>query len=236
MYSWYVYFPGDFRTEKRFFCPSFFSDISNVFFDSFKVILHQHLTREIYGYPHNFCNKKVRELAEKSGQYFSCDFHNGFRFDTTFLTKGLQLSLWQTQDVCLLGSGLTTLKSYTFSRHAKSIDSVKYYQQPLAKLARSTDANEKKNFLTIQTTLIFTTADVFLILEKKIQSLLLSTCLLEKGVFPTKQQRVLILSLSLQPPKMVISRTSKLFTLGSGMKEFLKENGRGVENCLKCSS
>ena len=61
-----------------------------------------------------------------------------------FLTKRLWLSLWQTQDFSLLGSGLTTLKSCTLRRRIKFIDSVKYYQQPLAKTARSTDANEKK--------------------------------------------------------------------------------------------
>ena len=77
---------------------------------------------EILGYAHNFCNKQVRQLTEKSGQYFSCIFHNGFRFDMTFLTKGIWLSFWQTQDVSLLGSGLTTLKSYDIGRHVKFID------------------------------------------------------------------------------------------------------------------
>ena len=43
MYSWYIDFPGDFWTEKRFVSPSFFSDISNVFFDLFKVIHHLHV-------------------------------------------------------------------------------------------------------------------------------------------------------------------------------------------------
>ena len=62
----------------------------------------------------------------------------------TFLTKGIWLSLWQTQDVSLLGSGLTTLKSYNIVRHVKFIDSVKYYQQPLSELARSTMSEEKK--------------------------------------------------------------------------------------------
>ena len=99
---------------------------------------------EILGYAHNFCNKQVRQLTEKSGQYFSCIFHNGFRFDMTFLTKGIWLSFWQTQDVSLLGSGLTTLKSYDIGRHVKFIDSVKYYQQPLSKLARSTMSEGKK--------------------------------------------------------------------------------------------
>ena len=79
---------------KKCSSPNFFSDISNCFFDGFKVIHHSHVTREIHGYVHNFCNKQVRELTEKSGQYFSCIFHNGFRFDMTFLTKGIWLSLW----------------------------------------------------------------------------------------------------------------------------------------------
>ena len=111
MYSRYIDFPRDFRTKKWFTSPSFFSDISHAFFDLLKVIDHSHVTRDIYGYAHNFCNKKLRELTEKCGQYFSCVFCNGFRFDMTFLTKKLWLSLWQTQDVSLLGSGLTTLKS-----------------------------------------------------------------------------------------------------------------------------
>ena len=111
------------------------------------MIHHWHITREMYGYGHNFCNKKVRELTEKKWQYFSCVFHNRFRFDMTFLAKGLWHSLWQTQDVSLSGSGLTTLKSYTLGRHVKFIDSVKYYQQTLAKLARSTDTNEKKEYV-----------------------------------------------------------------------------------------
>ena len=62
----------------------------------------------------------------------------------TFLTKGLWLSLWQSKDITLLGSGLTTLKAYDIGRHVKFIDSTKYYQQPLSKLARSTDPNEEK--------------------------------------------------------------------------------------------
>ena len=122
MYSQYIGFPGDFRTKKRFVSPSFFSDMSNVIFDSFKVIHHSHITGEIYGYAYNFCNKKVKELTENSGQYISCVFHNGFRFDITFLTIGL--SLWKTQYVSLEFSGLTTLKSYTLGRDVKLIDSV----------------------------------------------------------------------------------------------------------------
>ena len=42
-----------------------------------------------------------------------------------------------------MGSGLTNLKFYIIGRHVKFIDSVKYYQQPLSKLARSTTSEEK---------------------------------------------------------------------------------------------
>ena len=47
MYVRYIDFPGVFRIEKRFVSPSFFSDISNVFFDLFKVIHHSPITREM---------------------------------------------------------------------------------------------------------------------------------------------------------------------------------------------
>ena len=88
-------------------------------------------------------------MTEKNGQYFSCVFHNVFRFDMTFLTKGLWISLWKTEDVTLLGSGLTILKAYNIGRNIKYIDSTNYYQQPLSKLARSTDPNEKKRIKSL---------------------------------------------------------------------------------------
>ena len=140
----YIDFPGDFQTEKRFVSLSFFSDISNVFFNSFNVVHHSHVNQEIFGFAHNFCNEKIRELTGKSRQYFSYVFPNGFRFDMSFLTKGPWLSLWQTQDVSLSGSGLTTLKSYSLGPHIKLMDSAKYYKQPAAKLVGSTNANKKK--------------------------------------------------------------------------------------------
>ena len=60
MYSRYIDFPGDFWTEKISVSLSFFSDISNVFFDSLKVIHYSHITRKIYGYAKTFCIKKLR--------------------------------------------------------------------------------------------------------------------------------------------------------------------------------
>ena len=94
--------------------PLFFNDIVNCFCDVHKVIHHSHITREIYGYIHSFRNKKVREMTDRNGtvrevtdnnsQYFSCVLHNGFKFNTTFLKKGIWLSLWKSLDIFLLGS------------------------------------------------------------------------------------------------------------------------------------
>ena len=96
------------------------------------------VTRGIHGYLRNFCNKKVREMTNKNGrvrkvadnnsQYFSCVFHNGFKFDMTFLAKGIWLSLWKTDDISLLDSSLTDLKSYNIGKHINFIDSIKCYQ------------------------------------------------------------------------------------------------------------
>ena len=137
----------------------------------------------------------------------------------TFLTKGLWLSLWQTQDVSSLGSGLTTLKSYTFSRHAKSIDSVKYYQQTPAKLARSTDANEKKRIRSLFLDYLDYThlyySRCFLDLGEENIEFALGYLSSVKGCFPYEVVASFdSLSLSLLPPKMLICRTSKHFTLG----------------------
>ena len=67
----------------------------------------------------------------------------------TFLRKGIWLSLWQTQNISLLRSSLTTLKCYNIGCHVKFIVSVKYYQQPLSKLARSTNKIEKEKIKTL---------------------------------------------------------------------------------------
>ena len=62
----------------------------------------------------------------------------------TFLTKGIWLSLWKTQDISLLGSSLTDLKSYNLGKHIKFRDSTKFNQQPLSQLANITNNVEKQ--------------------------------------------------------------------------------------------
>ena len=67
----------------------------------------------------------------------------------TFLRKGIWLSLWQTKNISLLRSSLTTLKSYNIGCHVKFIVSARYYQQRLSKLARSNSKIEKEKIKTL---------------------------------------------------------------------------------------
>ena len=46
---------------------------------------HSHITGEIYGYAHDFCNKKVIELENPE---IPCIAHNLFGFDFWFFMKG----------------------------------------------------------------------------------------------------------------------------------------------------
>ena len=144
-YFRYIDFPED---CKKYTSLNFFRDIAVIFFDSYKVIHHSHITRKIHGYAHSFCNKKTREMEDK-GQYFSCICHNGFKFDMAFLTKDQWLSLWQIKGVSLLGSGLANLKSYTIGKHIKFMDSIKYYQQPLSKLASSPNSEGRSRIRSL---------------------------------------------------------------------------------------
>ena len=64
MYTRYIDFLVNSDKEKKIASPSSFRDISNCLFDGYKIIHHYHITREIYGYAHNFCNKTVRELTD----------------------------------------------------------------------------------------------------------------------------------------------------------------------------
>ena len=59
---------------------------------------HSHVTGEVIGYAHDFCNLKVRENKNA----ISCMVHNFFGFDIYFLLKA-----WKTKDIKIAGTGLT---------------------------------------------------------------------------------------------------------------------------------
>ena len=153
----------------------------------------------------------------------------------TFLTQGLWLSLWQTQDVSLLGSGLTTLKSYTLGRRVKFTDSVKCYQQPLSKLARSTNSSEKEQIQNLFLDYFafqhlyysqFFPSD----LTKENKNFVLEYLFTGKGCFPYEVVTGFDSLSVMQHLRTDIFGTYQFLALGFGMRVSLRKSGRVVEN------
>ena len=63
------------------------------------VIHHLHITGEIIGYAHPYCNEKVRENYCKTPVVA----HNLFKFDFFFLLKGLRAGVWKTHNINIGG-------------------------------------------------------------------------------------------------------------------------------------
>lgn len=106
-------------------------------------IHHSHVTRDILGYAHTFCNEKVRE------NYYKIPFiaHNLFRFDFFFLFKGLRAGVWKTKDIAIGGKNRTDINFAHIGNQVQFIDTIKYFQQSLASLADSSTSSEKQQLL-----------------------------------------------------------------------------------------
>ena len=99
---------------------------------------HSHVTGEVKGYAHDFCNWTVRE----NNDVVPCIAHNFFKFDMFFLLKGIRLSVWRTDDINIGGNNMVDI-NYAQIDNFKFIDSIKYYQTSLAKLSETMSDLEK---------------------------------------------------------------------------------------------
>ena len=93
---------------------------------------HSHVTRKIIGFAHDFCNLQVRENED----VIPCIVHNFFGFDMVFVIKAIRLSEWKTKDVNIGGKNVTDLNFASIDK-IKFIDTMKYYQSSLGKLAKT---------------------------------------------------------------------------------------------------
>ena len=85
-----------------------FSNVINLMYR--KIILHHsHVTGEIIGFAHNFCNQKVR----KGNDFFSLFAHNLSDFDVFFVMKGTRVCVWRAKNLSIGGSNPTTLTMLT---------------------------------------------------------------------------------------------------------------------------
>ena len=109
---------------------------------------HSHITDEILGYIHDFCNWTVRENKSEIAMIS----HNLFGFVMFFLIKGCCTTAWGTKDLNIGGTNLTHINYRNIGAEIKFIDTIKYYQKSLAELATTLIEDEKNSVkhLTIQ--------------------------------------------------------------------------------------
>ena len=129
---------------------NFFQSIHRII--NVKVHLHHsHVTGQIKGYVHDFCNWLVRENYD----VVPCIAHNFFKFDMFFLLKGIRLSVWRTTDINIGGNNMTDI-NYAQIDNFKFIDSIKYYQTSLGKLSETLSDIEKVNISKLTEQFILT--------------------------------------------------------------------------------
>ena len=103
-------------------------------------IHHSHVTGQIIGHAHDFCNWKIREnniLIPLIGHIF-------LGFNIYHMVKGYRSSVWGTKDLRMGGKNLTNMNFVTISTQLKIIDTLKYYQNSLANISSTMTLEEKK--------------------------------------------------------------------------------------------
>ena len=92
------------------------------------------------GYSHDFCNWTVRQ--NKSA--IAMIAHNLFGLNMFFSIKGYRATAWGTKDLNTAhGTNLTHISYGNIGGEVKFIDTMKYYQKRLAKLASTLSVDEK---------------------------------------------------------------------------------------------
>ena len=94
-------------------------------------INHSHISGEITGYTHSYCNQDVRENKSK----ISVVPHNLFRFDFFFLLKDSRAGVSRTRDISIGSNNPTNINFANISNQVMFLDTIKYFQQSLGALA-----------------------------------------------------------------------------------------------------
>ena len=89
---------------------------------------HSHVTGEILGYDHDFCNTI---LVERINGEIPLVAHNFFGFDIFYFLKTCVAIAWCSKKLSIGGSNLTQVNYGIIDNELKLIDSLKYYQKIL---------------------------------------------------------------------------------------------------------
>ena len=104
-------------------------------------IPHAHVTGDIHGYAHDFCNWKIRE----NQLFVPLIGHNFLGFDIYYMVKGYRSSVWGTNDFRMGGTILVNVNFANISTQIKIIDTLKYYQTSLVNISSTANKIEKKS-------------------------------------------------------------------------------------------
>ena len=174
---------------------------------------HSHVTGEIVGFVHDFCNWKVRENK--------CEIrligHNFLGFDVFYMVKGYRASCWGTNDFEMGGTNLTNVNYANIRNQLKTIDTLKYYQTTLAGLTSTADDKEKaeirkvaEHFLTAH----FYFGSVWKILKQEEKDKFLYLISAGKGVMP--YEKIKKIESLLEPPEKDFFEYTEFY---SGLKQ-----------------
>ena len=106
-------------------------------------IHHSHVTGEIIGHAHDFCNWKMRE----NKIFIPLIGHNFLGFYIYYMIKGYRSSVWGTNDLRMGGTNLINMNFANISTQVKIIDTLKYYQTSLANISNTVTVEEKKSIV-----------------------------------------------------------------------------------------
>ena len=144
VYSSIMDFPQNKFEIKTVVTKEFFNNVRDLISGGY-VIHHSHVTGEIIGYAHDFCNKKIRE----NNNFIPIFVHNLFSFDFLFVAKGIRLCVSRTKQLNIGGTNLTNVQYANIGNQVKFIDTIKYYQQSLLFFAQNASEIKKKNIRTL---------------------------------------------------------------------------------------
>ena len=160
---------------------------------------HSHISSEIIGHVHDFCNWRVRENKIE----IPLIGHNFLGFDIFYMVKGYRSVCWGTKDFEMGGTNLTTGNYANIPNQLKIIDTLKYYQTTLVGLASTTDDKEKTKIKIVVKDFINKHSyfgKVWQTIEEKDQDKILDLIAERKGVMPY-EKIITFESLSKKPEK-----------------------------------
>ena len=193
---------------------------------------HSHVTGEIKGYVHDFCNWSVRENYD----VVPCIAHNFLKFDMFFLLKGIRLSVWRSTDTNIGGNNMTDI-NYAQIDNFKFIDSIKYYQTSSGKLSETLSDVEKANIKKLTEQFLLTHpyfSNVWKELYVHEKSKVIDIIVSGKGIIPYEKVET-INSLSSKPENGVFFTPDEFFSSlkGESVDQTSYENSKTLYLTLK---